>query len=109
MVVSRCPCISSNMYQPCVILEEFGYTFTALHVSGLDIMSNSVWTWNFEVGMSSHGEVNELRIRDDICRVIAFSYPLCNVGTDVHESQNGMCNSGMLTGTQGLSVLNEDM
>ena len=30
----------------------------------LDISSNSVWTWNFEVVMSSCEEVNELRVSD---------------------------------------------
>jgi len=59
----------------------------ALLVSCLDIALNSVWRWDFEVGMSSFEKINKLRIRDDSCRVVAFSYPLCNVGTDICESK----------------------
>ena len=103
------PCISHEMYKPWVILKEFAYTFMALHVSCLDITLNSFWTWNFEVGMSGHEKVNELMVRENAWCVITFSYPLHNVGTDVHESKTGICNSCVLTGTQSLSVHNEDM
>jgi len=74
------------MDMPWVILKDFGYTLMVFLVSLLDIASNSVWRWNFEVGVSSHEEVNEFRIRDNGCRAIAFSYPLCNVGTDIYVS-----------------------
>jgi hypothetical protein len=54
-----------------------------LLVGGLDIMSNSVWRRNFEVGVASSEEVDYLRIGDNRCRAIALSYPLCNVGSDM--------------------------
>jgi len=57
----------------------------ALLVSCLDIVSNSVWRWNFEVGVSSSEEIDKLRVGDDTCREIAFCYLLCNVGTDICE------------------------
>ena len=68
-----------------VILKELGYTLTALLISCLDITSNGVWRWNFEVGVSSSEEIDELRVGDDSCRAIAFCYPLCNVGADICE------------------------
>ena len=72
-------------------------------------MLNSFWTWNFEVGMSSHEKVNELGVRDNAWLAITFSHPLGNMGTDVHESKKGICNSCVLTGTQSFSVHDEDM
>jgi len=50
------------MDMPWVFLKEFSYTLTAPLVSCLDITSNSVQRWNFEVGMSSGEKVDELRI-----------------------------------------------
>ena len=58
--------------------------------------------------MSGHEKVNELRVKDNAWWVINFSYPLCNVGTDMHQSKKGLHNSCVLTGTQSLSVHNED-
>jgi hypothetical protein len=72
------------MYMSGVISKEFGYTSTALHICHLDIMLYGVWTWNFEVWMSCHEEVNKLRVGDNVCGAVAFCYPLHNVGTDVH-------------------------
>ena len=72
-------------------------------------MLNSFWTQNFEVGMSSHEKVNELGVRDNAWWAISFSYPLHNVGTDVHQSKEGIHPSCVLTRTQSLSVHNEDM
>ena len=89
-----------------MILKEFGYTLTAFLISHLDIALNSVWRWNFEVGVSSHEEVNEFGIRDNGCRVIAFSYPLCNVGTDIYELKKSNITI-ILTGTWGLCVHDE--
>ena len=66
-------------------------------ISCLDIMSNHVQRQNFEVGMSSGEEVDELRIRDDRCRAIPFGYSLCNVGSGIHELKKSI----MLTKTQG--------
>jgi len=66
-----------------VFLKELSYTFMALLVSCLDIASNSVGRGNFEVGVSSHEEIDELRISDDRCRTVAFGYLLCNVGADI--------------------------
>jgi len=57
--------------------------FMALLVSCLDIALNSVGRGNFEVGVSSREEIDELRISDDRCRMVAFGYPLCNVGADI--------------------------
>ena len=59
--------------------------------------------------MSSCEKVDELRVGDNGWWVITFSYPLINVGTDVHESKTGICNSCVLTRTQSLSVHDEDM
>ena len=59
--------------------------------------------------MSSHEKVNELRVIDNVWWVIIFSYPLGNVGTDVHELKKGIHNSCVLTGTQSFSVHDEDM
>jgi hypothetical protein len=70
------------MDMPRVILKKCGYVFMALLVSCLDIMSNGVWRWDFEMGVSCCEEMYKLGVRDDVCRVIAFSYPFCNVGTD---------------------------
>ena len=93
---------------PWMFLKEFGYTLTAFLVSHLDIMLNSVWRWNFEVGVSSCEEVNEFGIRDNGCRAIAFSYPLRNVGTDIYELKKSNITI-VLTRTQGLCVHNESM
>ena len=82
--------------------------FTALHICCLDVTLNGVWAWNFEVWMSGHEEVDKLRVRDDVCRVVAFCYPLRNVGTDVHKSKKYIQKHCVLTGTQGSSVHNEN-
>jgi hypothetical protein len=55
----------------------------ALLVSGLDVTSNGVWRRDLEVEVSSREEVNQLRVRDYICRAIALGHPLRNVGTDM--------------------------
>jgi hypothetical protein len=96
------------MYMPGVILKEFGYTFMALHVRCLDVTSNGVWAWNFEVQMSGCEEVDELGVGDDVCRAVAFCYPLRNMGTDVHKSKRCIQKHCVLTGTQGLSVHDEN-
>ena len=75
---------------PRVILKKFGYVFTALLVSCLDIVLNGVWRWDFEVGMSCCKEINKLGVGDDVCGVIAFSHPFCNVGTDGQSEFRGM-------------------
>jgi hypothetical protein len=41
-----------------VILKELNNTLTALLVSSLGIMSNSVWRRNFEVGVASSEEID---------------------------------------------------
>jgi len=66
-----------------VILKELCNPLTALLVSGLDITLNSVWRRDFEVGVASSEEVDELRIRDNGCRAIALSHPLRDVGSDM--------------------------
>jgi hypothetical protein len=71
------------MDTPRVFFKEFDNTLAALLVSRLDVASNSVWRWNFEVGVPSREEVNEFGIRDDGRRAIAFRYPLCNVGSNI--------------------------
>ena len=68
-----------------MVLEEFGYAFSALLVSCLDVTSNSVWRRDCEVGVSCHEEVNKLRVRDDACRAITLCYPFCDVGTAGHD------------------------
>ena len=73
------------MNMPWVLSKERSYTLTALIVCCLDITSNGVRRWNFEVGVSSCEEVDELGIRDNRHRAIAFSYPLRNVRTDLCE------------------------
>ena len=73
------------MDTPRVILKKCDYTLTALLISHLDITSDSVWRWNFEVGVSSREEARKLGIRDNGCRAIAFSYPLRNVGPDIYS------------------------
>lgn len=78
------------MDAPRVILKKFGYAFTALLVSCLDIALNSVWRWDFEVGVSCCEEIDKLGVRDDVCGAIAFSYPFCNVGTDGQSEFGGM-------------------
>jgi hypothetical protein len=85
MVVGQHPHISHKMDMPWVLLKKIGYTLMALLVSQLDITLNSVWRWNFEVGVSSCEEVNKLGIVDNCCRAIVFSYPLCNMGSDIYE------------------------
>jgi hypothetical protein len=85
-------------------------TSMALHIHHLDITSYGVQAWNFKVWMSCHEEVNKLRVRDDVCRAVAFCYPLHNVGTDVHihKLKKYIQKHCLLTGTQGLSVHNEN-
>lgn len=56
-------------------------------------MSNGVWRGNLEVEVSCHQEVDKLRIRDNDCREITLSYPLCNVGTDVLWDKEKYCNN----------------
>jgi hypothetical protein len=70
------------MDAPRVFLKKFGYAFMALLVSCLDIASNSVWRWDFEVGVSCCEEIDKLGVGDNVCGAIAFGYPFCNVGTD---------------------------
>ena len=66
-----------------MVLEEFGYTFSALLISCLDVTLNSVWRRDCEVGVSCHEEVtvNKLRVRDNACRAITLCYPFCDVGS----------------------------
>jgi hypothetical protein len=72
------------------ILKKFGYVFTALLVSHLDTMSNSIWRWDFEVGVSCCEEINKLMVRDNICGAIAFGYPFFNMGTNGQSEFRGM-------------------
>ena len=78
------------MNVPRVILKKFGYVFAALLVSCLDIMLNSVWRQDFEVGVFCCEEIDKPGIKDNVCRVIAFGYPFCNVGTDRQSEFGGM-------------------
>jgi len=64
-----------------VVSEEFGYTFSALLVSCLDVTSNSVWRRDCEVGVSCREEVDKLRVRDNACRAITLCYPFRDVGS----------------------------
>lgn len=50
--------------------------------------------------MSSGEEVDELGIRDDCRRAIAFGYPLCNVGAEIRELNKGITRI-VLTETRG--------
>jgi hypothetical protein len=88
------------MDTPWVFSKEFSYMLMAPLVSHLDIMSDRVRRRNFEVGMSSGEEVDELRIGDDCHRAIAFSYPLSNEGAGIHEPNKSIIRI-MLTKTQG--------
>jgi hypothetical protein len=97
------------MNMPWVILKELNDMFAALQVGHNNVMMNSVQRWNLKAGVSYYEKIDELGIRDNSCWAIAFSNPFCNVGTDVHESKKGMYSIvHVLTGTQGLSVHNEN-
>ena len=73
-----------------MILKKFGYAFTALLVSRLDIASNSVRRWDFEVGVSCREEIDKLGVGDDVRGAIAFGHPFGNVGTDGRSEFGGM-------------------
>ena len=85
VMVRRRPSISCEVEMPWVVLEEFGYAFSALLVSCLDVVSNSVWRRDCEVGVSCREEVDKLRVRDDACRAITLCYPFRDVGTARHD------------------------
>jgi hypothetical protein len=78
------------MNAPRVILKKFAYAFAALLISRLDITSNSVWRWDFEVRVSCREEIDKLGVGDNVCGAIAFGYPFCNVGTDGQSEFGGM-------------------
>jgi hypothetical protein len=71
VMVHQRPSIGCKVETPWVVLEEFCYMLLALLISCLDVMSNSVWRRDCEVGVSCCEEVNKLRVRDDGCRVIS--------------------------------------
>ena len=82
--------------------------FPALLVSYLDITLNSVWRWDFEVGVTYREEIDKFGVRHDACRAIAFRDPFCNVrtvGRELEEIYQQMA----LTGTQALSAHDESM
>ena len=91
-----------------MVLKEFGYVFPALLISCLDIASNSVWRWDFGVGVTCREEIDKFGVRHNACRAIAFRDPFCNVrtvGCELEEIYQQMA----LTGTQALSAHNESM
>ena len=81
MLEVHCPSIGCEVETPWVVSEEFGYMFSALLVSCLDVTSNSVWRRDCEVGVSCREEVDKLRVRDNACRAITLCYPFCDVGS----------------------------
>jgi hypothetical protein len=94
----------------CVIAKELDYTLTALQISHVDVTSKGAWQRDLKVRVSRCKEVDKLGVRDNSCRAIAFGYPLCNVGTDAHESTKGtVFIMHVLTGTQGSNVHDENM
>jgi hypothetical protein len=93
-----------------VIAKKLDYTLTALLISHIDVMSNGAWRWDLEVRVSHCKEVNKLRVGDNSHGAIAFGYPLCNVGTDAHESTKGIIFiMHVLTETQRSNVHDENM
>jgi hypothetical protein len=73
------------MELPAVPLKKFAYLLAALQISRFDITSNGVCRWDLKVGVTRHKEGDEFGIRDNICWVVAFSHPLHNMSTGVHE------------------------
>src|ERR1700747_798651 len=70
MMVGRCPCIGPEVDTPWVILKQCIDVVAALCIYGLDIVSNGVWRWHYQVRPSNCVQISQLKILNYFHRVI---------------------------------------
>jgi len=64
-----------------VFLKKFDNALMTNLKQGHDVMGDSVWRWDFDVGSSSCKKFNKFSIFDNKGRPVALHYPLDNVST----------------------------